>query len=83
MAEYNNNNRMAIFAVKEKKNDKSPDYTGSVTIANIDFDVALWKTVSKGGLTYLSGQVNKKEDQPVASSAPVANTVEDLEDIPF
>ena len=41
------------------------------------------KRVSKGGLTYLSGQVNKKEDQPVASSAPAANTVEDLEDIPF
>ena len=79
MAEYNNFNRIAIFPVKEKTSAKSPDFTGNVNLAGINFRVSLWKTEAKSGLKYLSGLIEKADEE---RSAPAKEGAE-VEDIPF
>jgi len=90
MTDFNNNNRIAIFANKDKQKETQPDYSGNLTVANIEFKVALWKRTSDKGLTYLSGEVTKKDDamqgganQVQAPSQPVEVALDSVEDIPF
>lgn len=81
MAEYNDLNRVAIFPVKEKTNEKGPDFTGNLDVAGIKFRVSLWKTEAKSGMKYLSGSVQKVEED---RGAPVAEGLDALEeDVPF
>jgi len=80
MAEYSDLNRIAIFPVKEKTNEKGPDFTGNLDVAGIKFRVGLWKQESKSGLKYLSGSITKLEEE---RSAPVAEGADIEEDIPF
>jgi hypothetical protein len=79
MAEYNDLNRIAVFPVKEKTNEKGPDFTGNLDVAGIKFRVSLWKTEAKSGLKFLSGSITKVEEE---RSAPVKEGAE-LDDIPF
>jgi uncharacterized protein (DUF736 family) len=79
MAEYNDLNRVAIFPVKEKTNEKGPDFTGNLDVAGIKFRISLWKTEAKSGMKYLSGSIQKADEE---RSAPVKEGA-DLEDIPF
>ena len=81
MAEYNDLNRLAVFPVKEKTNEKGPDFTGNLDVAGIKFRVSLWKTEAKSGMKYLSGSITKVEEE---RSAPVKEGEEfDDESIPF
>lgn len=78
MAEYNDLNRIAVFPVKEKTNEKGPDFTGNLDVAGIKFRVSLWKTEAKSGLKFLSGSITKVEEE----RAPVKEGAE-IDDIPF
>jgi len=72
---------IAVFAVKEKKNPKGPDFTGRALIDGVEKDVSLWWKSE----TMLAGQVKEKW-VPKEGTAPLqpAPVQEDLEDeIPF
>ena len=81
MAEYNDLNRLAIFPVKEKTNEKGPDFTGNLDVAGIKFRVSLWKTEAKSGLKYLSGSISKVEEERAPAQEGAEIVLED--DIPF
>ena len=82
MAEYNDLNRVAIFPVKEKTNEKGPDFTGNLDADGVKFRVSLWKTESKSGLKYLSGSIQKIEETSYTNTQP-SKEGEELEDVPF
>lgn len=82
MAEYNDLNRVAIFPVKEKTNEKGPDFTGNLDVAGIKFRISLWKTEAKSGMKYLSGSIQKADEVSYDRSAPAKEGAE-VEDIPF
>ena len=75
---------IAIYAVKEKKNERGPDFTGTALIDGVEKDVALWWKSE----TMLAGVVKEKwkgsqsGDEPQRTdSKPVEDIVEDS--IPF
>ena len=47
---------IAVYAVKEKKNPKGPDFTGRALIDGVEKDVSLWWKSE----TMLAGQVQPK-----------------------
>lgn len=65
-----------VFANHDKKSEKSPDMSGSVTHAGKEFDVAGWKQISKAGLAYTSVKLTprpepeeeEEEEKPSASA---------------
>jgi uncharacterized protein (DUF736 family) len=66
---YDNTNKGVLFQNYDKKTDKSPDYSGSLNVNGIDFNLAGWKKQSKKGTTFLSLSVSAKQDSP-KSQAP-------------
>ena len=66
----NKNNCGAIFKNNNKNTDKQPDYRGSVTVDNKDYEIALWLRKSEKGTSYFSVALSepyKKEDKtPIA-----------------
>jgi uncharacterized protein (DUF736 family) len=64
---YENNNRGVLFPVKDedKKHEKSPDFTGNVTVEGVFKYVSGWKQVSRDGTKkYISLALNDpKTDQ--------------------
>lgn len=73
---------IAIFKVKEKKNEKGPDWTGTALIDGVEKQVSLWSKSQ----TMLAGSI-KEKFTPSQQSAPKIKPApkdEDLEDtIPF
>lgn len=67
MTEYDNTNRGVLFVNREKKNERSPDFSGSLDVAGVQYNLAAWKKQSKKGATFLSVSVTKKPEieQPV------------------
>ena len=61
---YNNDKKGALFVNKEKKSEKSPDYTGSCEIGGVEYRLAGWKRTSKAGLAYLSIAFSDKDERP-------------------
>ena len=61
--EYDNNNRGALFKAKEKKGEKSPDYTGTITVNNVEMKLSAWIKESKAGTKYFSLAVSDKDGQ--------------------
>ena len=58
----------AIFKAKEKKSDKSPDYTSGVKVENkvtlepgVEYQLAGWIRESKNGVKYISVQIKPKD----------------------
>lgn len=77
---------IAIYAVKEKKNEKGPDYTGRALIDGKERDVSMWIKSD----TMLAGQIQDKwipdfeKAKPQDTPAPQASIPEEFEDaIPF
>ena len=54
-------NTGALFKNKDKKEDKHPDYKGSVTIAGADYWQSAWIKKSKDGVTYMSQSFARKD----------------------
>ena len=69
---YDNTNKGVLFQNYDKKTDKSPDYSGSLNVGGIDFNLAGWKKQSKKGTTFLSLSVSSKQERQLErqSQAP-------------
>lgn len=65
MPQYDDRNRGALFKVKEKKSEKSPDVTGNLDIDGKKYRLAGWLRKAKSGLVYtsLSAQPDEKAEQ--------------------
>jgi|TARA_R100001530_G_C4289253_1_gene147599 hypothetical protein len=60
---------------KEKRGEKSPDFSGSIELENDlkegKYSIAMWKTKSKKGAKYLSMQISDvQKDEDKESSGP-------------
>lgn len=78
---YDNSNTVAIFKVDEKKNEKGPDYTGSLNVGGVDYQVSLWKKIAKtSGKPYLQGRVQTADGK---APAPKKQEPADDFDPPF
>lgn len=64
MAEYDNNMKGVLFVNKQKKSDKSPDFTGSAEVKGVELRLAAWKRTSKSGLAFISIAFSDKDERP-------------------
>jgi len=60
MAEYNNENRGALFKNDRKEEDTHPDYRGNINAAGVDYWIDAWLKKDKNGKTYMSLKVKPK-----------------------
>ena len=81
MTQYDESNRGAAWLEKERKSDKSPNYTGKVDIGGVPYRIAVWvKTPVKGGDKFLSFafspwkiNVEKPAESPVEEEIDTGN----------
>lgn len=66
--QYDNEMRGVLFKQREKKSERSPDYTGNVTIGGVEYRLSGWARQGRSG-TFLSLAVSKSENQS-GNSAP-------------
>lgn len=82
MSEYDNEKRGALFRNAEKKTDKSPDYSGRITIEGVEYQIAGWLEQSQRGVKYLS--MRARVPEPVQEPPAVERSQDNDEtDIPF
>lgn len=68
MAEFDNTNRGVLFREKEKKNERSPDYTGRMHVLDDEsgelkeYRVAGWIKESSKGNKFLSLALTPKDE---------------------
>ena len=69
----------SLFAVKEKRSDRSPDYTGSVEVAGQKkHDIAVWESRTKDGRKYYSGKIRPaRERDEYNQDAPARDPIHD------
>lgn len=78
MAEaFDDTNRGVLFREEDKKNERGPDYTGSVNVHGETFRLAGWVRESKAGRKFLSLAVSEPRD-----AVPAGPTSND-DSIPF
>lgn len=83
---YDNTNRGILFRNEERRNDRSPEYTGTINIMGKEHKLSAWIKESKSGKKFLSLSVSspvapKKEERPVE---PLETTMMDeLDKLPF
>lgn len=83
---YDNSNRGALFKDEKRRNDRSPEYTGTINVMGKDYKLSAWIKESKAGKKFLSLSVSspvapKKEEKPVE---PLETTMMDeLDELPF
>jgi len=61
--EYDNTNRGTLFKAKEKKGERSPDYTGTINVNGVEMRLSAWLKESKAGTKYFSLAVSEKDGQ--------------------
>jgi len=61
MAEFNNENRGALFKNEKKTEDRHPDYRGNINVAGVDYWLDAWIKESKVGRKFMSLSVKKKD----------------------
>jgi hypothetical protein len=86
MTEYDNTNRGSIWKNDDKREDKHPDFKGSLNVNGVEFWVSAWKR--KEGASpkspALSFSVKPKEEKPAASGFASGLRKDDMDDaIPF
>ena len=64
----------SIFKNNQKKNDKSPDYTGHITLNGKEIRLSCWLATSKQGTKYFqvrasSDFMNKAPDEKLQNAA--------------
>lgn len=50
-------NSLVLFPNDKEGNDKRPDFTGRGLLNGEEFDISVWKNISKAGKPYMSGQM--------------------------
>ena len=71
---------------KKTEGDNQPNYRGEGMYKGVAFEVGVWKNVSKGGKTYIKGQLQAPYDGGSGKGSsggdyPARDTVSD--DVPF
>ena len=54
MSDFDNEKRGVLFRNNDKQTDRSPDYSGRITVEGVEYQLAGWLTESAKGLKYLS-----------------------------
>ena len=54
MNDFDNEKRGVLFRNNDKQTDRSPDYSGRITVDGVEYQLAGWLTESAKGLKYLS-----------------------------
>lgn len=63
MSQYDDELSGVLFRAREKKSDRSPDFTGKATIEGTDYRIAAWaREPRSGGQKFLSLSFTKVED---------------------
>ena len=79
---YDNTNRGTLFRDENRRNDRSPEYTGTINIAGKDYKLSAWIKESKAGKKFFSLAVTapmpKKEEPEKPFEADLID-----EDLPF
>ena len=70
----------ALFKAREKRSEKSPDYTGRIVIGGIEYALSGWVRMPKGGGEKYIG-LSVRVPKPPAEGRPARTAAED--DIPF
>lgn len=71
MSQYDNTNRGVLFENENKRNDKSPDYSGTLNVDGVEFFLDAWEKTAQSGRSFMSVSVKLKTKQAPAQ-APVA-----------
>lgn len=78
---FETDNRGVLFPEREKKTERSPDYTGKIDVNGQVYRLAAW-IKSKGVLSLSVSEFKAEQDAPTgSSSAPPAGDLDDT--IPF
>jgi hypothetical protein len=68
MTEYDNTNRGALFRNDGRKNDRQPEFTGSLNVNGVDYWLSAWVKVGKKG-KFFSMAIKPKEEQSISERA--------------
>lgn len=60
---YDNTNRGVLFKNDDKRDDKAPDYTGSLNVDGAEFFLDAWIKEAKTGRKFMSVRVKLKTKQ--------------------
>lgn len=61
--QYDNTNRFALFFNKEKKNERGPDYSGTLNVDGVEYFIDAWEIDGRSGTFFYSGSIKLKEKQ--------------------
>jgi hypothetical protein len=81
--QYDNTNSGALFANKEKRDEKDPNARGTINAGGVDYWVSAWTQTSKAGERYQKLKLTPKEERAAKpeKAAPPADDIND--EIPF
>lgn len=82
---YDNTNRGVLFKNGKKREDKHPDYTGTINVRGEEFKLSAWIKVSAKGAKFMSLSVQQAQESaaPSAQEPHKAASADEGEDIPF
>jgi hypothetical protein len=87
---YDNTNRGAIWKNREKKDEKHPDFKGSLNVDGVDYWVSAWKRKddapnNQPALSFTVKPKDEQTEQPASKPAAASKQKsEDMDDeIPF
>jgi hypothetical protein len=81
VSNYDDTNRGALFAAKERPSDKHPTHTGKLNVEGREYWLSAWVSEAKSGQKYFSLRVKPKDEQ-VAPTPQAADPALD-DEIPF
>lgn len=65
---YDNTNKGVLFRDENRRNDRSPEYTGTINILGKEYKLSAWIRESKAGKKFFSLAINspqmKKKEEP-------------------
>jgi uncharacterized protein (DUF736 family) len=64
----------ALFKVRDKQNEKGPDWKGGVNVDEVEYELVAWERVSARGTPYLSVSISPPRDDVTAADPGQAGT---------
>ena len=80
---YDNTNRGALFANKEKRGENDPNARGTLNVGGVEYWVSAWTKTSKAGDRYQSLSVTPKDEKKAKAEKPAEVPFEDDQSLPF
>lgn len=80
-------NNFILFKNTRRAHDRMPHFTGRLTLAGVEYEIAAWKHTDKKGDIFLSGRVTARDETEEPTPQETAKKPEPTEDfnddIPF